>query len=60
MHNVTMEIQSDSECFQDVIVASNELPLGIDDELRNQLLDELDSLEYQAGLQLLAGPDIYE
>ena len=56
-YNKDMETPSDNERFQEVIAALDQLPPGVDDDLRNQLLDELDALEYEAGRRLLAGPD---
>ena len=57
LYNAHMEKASDTERFQEIIALLDELPPGIDDALRDELLQELDNLEYKAALGLLAGPD---
>ena len=52
-----MENPHDRERFEEIIAALKELPAGLDDALRNDLLREPDNLEYTAGLGLLAVPD---
>ena len=50
-------METQDERFQQIVAALDELPAGLDDALRNDLLRELDNLEYKAALGLLAGPD---
>ena len=53
-----MADQCDSERFQQIVNTLDALPPGVDDTLRDDLLRELNGLEYKAGLGLLASSDV--
>lgn len=55
---VKMADQCDSERFQQIVNTLDALPPGVDDTLRDDLLRELNGLEYKAGLGLLASSDV--
>ena len=50
-----MEYQSHSERFQDIMAALDEWPPGFNNDIRNQLLDELDYIDYAVGLRQISG-----
>ena len=40
------------------MAALEEWPPGFNNDIRNQLLDKLDSVDYAEGLRQIAGPDV--